>query len=385
MIKVYNTQEDISSGFRKFLKIIDKNIRKTQINFLPYLLFGIISAESIVPSDIAKSLKDKFTRVQLDSVKKRIKKFFSNKYFELYNFYDKVIKYVISTYKKKHADKRVHIMFDHMFSHSNYTVFMISMRIGKQGIPLWFRCFEGKSCPDAFKETLIKEGITYVSNLFTEDFELIFLADRWFNSTGLMDHIDSLGHTYVLRMKQNIKVVYLDKKENHEIRKTLAELPRYKYRVMKYPNIKITEEEYETNIVISDYVDTTEPWVLATNKNLNRAIRDYSYRFGGIESIFKNQKSNGFFMESTVKAKLKYFESMYAILCTVTLYLTILGADFAKNTKSYTNVKISTHTNSHGKKIRIMSLFKTGLTLFQIAFNSQKYIRLPFHFTLYDS
>lgn len=90
-------------------------------------------------------------------------------------------------------------------------------------------------------------------------------------------------------------------------------------------------------------------------------------------------------MESTVKAKLKYFESMYAILCTVTLYLTILGADFAKNTKSYTNVKISTHTNFHGKKIRIMSLFKTGLTLFQIAFNSQKYIRLPFHFTLYDS
>ncbi len=139
-------------------------------------------------------------------------------------------------------------MFDHMFSHSNYTVFMISMRIGKQRIPLWFRCFEGKSCPDAFKETLIKEGITYVSNLFTED-----------------------------------------------------------------------------------------------------------------------------------------FESMYAILCTVTLYLTILGADFAKNTKSYTNVKISTHTNSHGKKIRIMSLFKTGLTLFQIAFNSKKYIRLPFHFTLYDS
>ena len=37
--------------------------------------------------------------------------------------------------------------------------------------------------------------------------------------------------------------------------------------------------------------------VLTTNKNLNRAIRDYSYRFGGIESIFKNQKSNGFFME----------------------------------------------------------------------------------------
>lgn len=52
---------------------------------------------------------------------------------------------------------------------------------------------------------------SFVSNLFSDDFELIFLANRWFNSTGLMKHIDSLGHTYVLRMKQNIKVFYFDK------------------------------------------------------------------------------------------------------------------------------------------------------------------------------
>ena len=74
---------------------------------------------------------------------------------------------MISTYKKKHNYKRIHIIFDHMFSHDNYTVFMISMRIGKQGIPIWFRCF--------------------------------------------MKHIDSLGHTYILRMKQNIKVFYFDR------------------------------------------------------------------------------------------------------------------------------------------------------------------------------
>ncbi len=294
MIKIYNTQENIPSGFREFLKIINPNMRKTQLKFLPYLLFGIISAESLVPTDIAKSLKDDFSLVQLDSTKKRIKRFFSNKYFEPYTFYDKVIKYVISTYKKKHDDKRIHIVFDHMFSHSNYTIFMFSMRIGKQGIPLWFHCFRSKNCPDAFLESLIKDCISYVSNLFSNDFELIFLADRWFNSTGLMDHIDSLGHTYVLRMKENIKVIHFDKKENHEIWKPLFDLPKYKYHATKYPNMKITDSMYNTNIVISDYVDTSEPWILATNKNLNRAIKDYSYRFDGIECLFKNQKSNGF-------------------------------------------------------------------------------------------
>ena len=71
-----------------------------------------------------------------------------------------------------------------MFSQDNYTVFMISMRIDKQGIPLWFRCFKDKDDPKAFNEKLLKQGISYVSNLFSDDFDLIFLADRWFNSTS---------------------------------------------------------------------------------------------------------------------------------------------------------------------------------------------------------
>ena len=41
MIKVYNTQEDIASGFAKFLQIADPDIRKTQLNIIPYILFGI--------------------------------------------------------------------------------------------------------------------------------------------------------------------------------------------------------------------------------------------------------------------------------------------------------------------------------------------------------
>lgn len=76
--------------------------------------------------------------------------------FFYYNFksFNFVIKYVISTYKKKHNDKRIHIIFNHMFSHDNYTVFMISMRIGKQGIPIWFRCFEKKIAMTLLKKNL---------------------------------------------------------------------------------------------------------------------------------------------------------------------------------------------------------------------------------------
>ena len=384
MRTVYNTQKDMASGFEEFLKEVFPNIRKNQLKIIPYILHGMIISESLVPSDIAKVLKDDFSLVQIDSVIKRIKRLFTNKHFDAYSFYDQIIKYVISNYKKKHKDKRVHIIFDHMFSRNNYTVFMITMRIGKQGIPLWFRCFEGNECPEAFQEELIKTGISYVSELFNNNFDLIFLADRWFNSTGIMEHINFLGHTYVLRLKKNIKLLHFDKKEGHKIWKFLSDLPKYKYHSIAYSNIEFTDKKYITNIVISDAVDTDDPWILATNGNKNYAIKDYSYRFGGIESVFKNQKSNGFFIENTTNASLDYFKSMYCFASIGILFLTILGADYSKNKRCYRNIKISTHTKSHNSKIRIKSLFKTGLTLFHRAFNSLKYIRISFKFMLYD-
>ena len=64
---------------------------------------------------------------------------------------------------------------------------MISMRVCTQGIPIYFKIFKGK-------------------------YELIFTADRWFNSVNIMKHIDSLGHTYAIRLKSNIVVYQNDKK-----------------------------------------------------------------------------------------------------------------------------------------------------------------------------
>lgn len=86
-----------------------------------------------------------------------------------------------------------------MFSHENYTTLMFSMRVGTQGIPIWFRSFKGKDNDDAYKEDLIVEGINFVSNLFESDFQLVFLADRWFNSQKILDAINNLGHTYCIK------------------------------------------------------------------------------------------------------------------------------------------------------------------------------------------
>ena len=115
------------------------------------------------------------------------------------------------------------------------------------------------------------------------------------------------------------------------------------------------------------------------------AIQNYSYCFGFIEYVFKNQKSNVLYLEAINNASEKVYNTMYTMACTVVLFLTIIGADYSKNTNCYKNEKIITHKVYKDKgKVRVMSLFRIGLTLFHRAVNSTKYIRLPIRFILYD-
>ena len=383
MSKLYNTQAQITTEISKFLKKSIPNIRKTQLNIIPSIIFGMINSNSCSASCIASSLKDDFSKVQFDSVTKRIRRLFNNKYFDPYHFYASFIKTVISTYKKKHNDKRVHICFDHSYSHENYTIYMISMRIGKQGIPIYFECFKGINNPDSYLDETIIKGIDFVSNLFKDtDLELIFLADRWFNSEKVLKHIDNLNHCYCIRIKNSLKVKIFDKKEKHYINKFVSQLFAYQCHSTFYSNVYLYKNAlYKTNLVISKKQNVDEPWIIATNGDRKRAIKDYSYRFGGIETIFKHQKSNGFYLEKINNSSLKAFTSMFSLLCFSITWLIIIGCDYTKNSKCYKNSVIETHKK--GK--RVISLFKTGMLLFKRAFNSKVYIRLPFSFILYDS
>ena len=75
MNRLYNNQIDFSSNFIKFLKKAIPDIRKTQLNILPFIILGMILSESCVPSDIAKVLKNDFSSIKFDSIIKRIKLF----------------------------------------------------------------------------------------------------------------------------------------------------------------------------------------------------------------------------------------------------------------------------------------------------------------------
>lgn len=174
---------------------------------------------------------------------------------------------------------------------------MASLRVGKQGIPIWF------------------------------------------NSFNLINIVDSLDHTFIFRLKSNLNIKVYDKKEGHYVRKQTGDLLAYIYQSVSYKDVLLFEDHnYKTNIVKSKKNGIDDAWILATNGDCKRAVKDYGYRFGGIECIFKNQKSNCFYLEDIVNASIKYFENLYATMCIALLLCVCLGVEYSKNRKCYKNI-----------------------------------------------
>lgn len=246
-------------------------------------------------------------------------------------------------------------------------------------MPLWFRCFKGKHEPEAYQMSLIKEGINYVHDLFKDKkSELIFLADRWFPACEILEHINTLGDTYCIRAKSRT-VVYIRNQE--EMIGMLREIKAKEKENQYYEKVLLTKKKYETNLAVSKKEGHEEVFYILTNGEVREAIKNYSYRFGSIEFLFKNQKSNGFYLESTKMRNQQSFTTMFGLMCVALLWLTLVGIDYSKKQQSG---KVEVKIRCYRKEERLFSLFNTGLLYFNIAYNSNKKIKIECGFLLYD-
>lgn len=97
--------------------------------------------------------------------------------------------------------------------------------------------------------------------------------------------------------------------------------------------------------------------ILVTNDDTSRAIRNYSYRFGSIECIFKFQKSNGFRLESTNTQKVEHFISLFTVMCVALVWLTIIGADYVRNKHKYSLKIRDVKRHKNNTTSRVYSFF----------------------------
>lgn len=191
-MKFYYTQEKIASSLRIFFS--NFSISKPHLKSLSYIIIGMISAESVVTSDISRKLKDDFSSILLESVERRFRRFFKSFSEFAYSFFESFISYVISHFCGTHFAIVIFIfLLTICFVRINLPFFFSLFVLVSSGIPIWFRCFKGKHNHDSYSLDLIKQGISFTCNLFAnKNYHIIYLADRWFPHVEILSHIQSL-------------------------------------------------------------------------------------------------------------------------------------------------------------------------------------------------
>ena len=373
-MEVYNNQEQIH-----FFLEVSPCLSIPQAKNLSLIIESMIESSSIITSNIASVFKGNFKLNKPESNEKRVYRFWHNSHINMENVFDNIIQYIFKNFKVKHEDTKVYISFDHSFNRDDFVSLVVSFSVGKQAIPIYYRCFEADD-KTAFSMDTIKEALTKVHDYFP-NCEIIFLADRWFGLSDILDFIENIGAKYVIRVKTNVNVSI-----DGDSFVSLSDIKPNLVVTKSFENILFTEtQQVKTNLVVTSSKNTDDPWYLVTNEKTKYAVKHYAKRFGGIEFIFKDQKSNGFNLEKTTTRNIEVFKKMFGATCVGVVWLTILGADYVKNKIHYKN-KINFYDTKkvHGNIIRDKSLFRLGKEIFKYLLDTPHKILLKYNFKLYD-
>lgn len=235
---------------------------------------------------------------------------------------------------------------------------------------------------EACQLKLIKEGIRDTDKLIKEknkQLEIIYLADRWFDNCKIMKYIEELGGTYCIRIKSRL-TFYI---HNYgEIAGYTKDVKPKEKEEQYFERVTIIKHQYDTKMAVSKKEGHEEAIYVLTNGKVEEGIKNYSYRFGTIECIFKNQKSNGFRLESTKMKNIQSFKTMFGIMCVALVWLIILGVEYTVK-KEKNKIKIKIYKKKDKGK-RIISLFNTGLMYFNLCLNSNQVPKIRCNFLLYE-
>ena len=235
---------------------------------------------------------------------------------------------------------------------------------------------------EACQLKLIKEGIRDTDKLLKEknkQLEIIYLADRWFDNCKIMKYIEELGGTYCIRIKSRL-TFYI---HNYgEIAGYTKDVKPKEKEEQYFERVTIIKHRYDTKMAVSKKEGHEEAIYILTNGKVEEGIKNYSYRFGTIECIFKNQKSNGFRLESTKMKNIQSFKTMFGIMCVALVWLIILGVEYTVK-KEKNKIKIKIYKKKDKGK-RIISLFNTGLMYFNLCLNSYQVPKIRCDFLLYE-
>ena len=211
---------------------------------------------------------------------------------------------------------------------NTYCLVRLSLIYRGRAIPIVWKVFEHGSATISLEdyEALLDQA---AQMLFPFNCKVIFLADRGFADTKLMQHLTQLNWNFRIRIKENF-YIYRPGKRARQVKNIRLKAGHTQF----WHQVQITQERFgEVHLAIGRTLKSKERWVVISDEPTDvETFQEYGLRFD-IEENFLDDKSNGFQLESSRIRSAKALERLCFVLAVATLYLTAQGTRVVQNGK----------------------------------------------------
>jgi len=220
--------------------------------------------------------------------------------------------------------KRMYVALDTSMLWNTYCLIRLSVIYRGRAVPLVWRVIEHGSAAVSLEtyQDLLHEAKSRLPFAC----KVVFLADRGFADTQLMDHLRGLGWHFRIRVKSTFWIY-----PSHLAPFQVGEVALQPGHLSCWQEVSITDKHFgPVHLAVARPLGSDEYWYVVSDESAElKTLEEYGLRFD-IEENFLDDKSNGFQLESSLIRSAKALERLCLVLAMTTLYLVSVGTSVVK-------------------------------------------------------
>jgi hypothetical protein len=312
--RLYDTLVAVLRQHRKWLDL-------RHLKTLAWMMVGLIQSGSISLDAWVPYIHSRATYAQ--STVRRFRRWLDNPRIEVHPLYGPLMQQALSEW----GQYVLYLALDTSLLWDRYCIVRISVIYRGRAIPIIWQVLEHSSSSVAYG--VYRNLLNEVATLLPLHSQVVFLADRGFADTQLMQDLKRLGWHWRIRIKS---IFYVYRRGQRGCQVGAISVARGQARFLHH--VHITAHRFgPVHLALARPQGTNEHWFVVSDEPTDvRTFDEYGLRFD-IEENFLDDKSNGFQLESSLIRSDEALSRLCFVLAMTTLYLVSQGTEVVKQGK----------------------------------------------------
>ncbi len=295
---------------------------KRHLYTLTWMIVGLIESAAISLPEWAPFVDSRANFAQ--STVRRFSRWLNNKRIKTHDLYGPIIQDALTEWD----NNTIYLALDTSMLWEQYCHIRISVIYRGRAVPLIWETIEHGSSTVSFES--YRDLLEEAAKLLPLGSNVIFLADRGFADTNLMEYLSETLHWHWrIRIKSSF-LVYRRNKRQCKI--SGIKLNRGQARF--WHNVYITDKRFGVvHLALANPHGTKDNWLIVSDEPTHvTTFDDYGLRFD-IEENFLDDKSSGFQVESSLIRSADALSRLFLVLAVATLFLVCQGTAVVESGK----------------------------------------------------